>query len=861
MAERKVTINIIGDASKAVAAFDKAGVSVSGFDSKLGSVAKIAGGFVIGAAMTQLPGLMSSAAKEAVSLEQNAKKAALVFGDSLPTVSQWADESAAAMGLTDDQATTLATNMADLLIPMGMSREEAAKMSTETIGLAGALSEWSGGTKTAAEVSEILTSAMLGETDGLKALGISISAADIQARLAANGQDKLTGAALQQATALATQQLVMEKSVDAQTAFANGADTTARKQAEATAAMAEAKEQLSTALLPAVTAMTTAFAAFAILLSGTVVPAIIAIVGAFGPVIGFIQDNLTPALILLGTAFTTLAVVGIPLLITAIQAKIVALYNMAAAWVVANASMLPIIAVVLAIGVAIAALAYAWENNFLGIQDITKQFFDWIMPYITTALATIQTVWNTVLPYIQLVTETVFAAIQTYVTTYIAVVQAVIETTLGVIQTVWNTVFPVLQAVVETVFPIIATAVTTYIGIVQAVIETALGVVTTVWNTVFPAIQTVTENVMTGIQSAVTTGMLIVDTISTGLSTISGLFNDVLVPVQGVVSDVFSTIASTVETLWNSGAVLSIATGLGTIKGLFTGIYDTMRAFGSSMVQGLIDGANALIGPLEAVWGVISAIADKIITAKNLISSPSRLMHKRGEQLMQGLINGVGSMMPTYLALAGDVAGVLPGSVGAAGGNPFPMPGGGGMAPGVGGGGASGGSGIGGSGGGAAGGSGIGGSCPPGTIRAEDGSCVPLSFYECPPGHIKAEDGSCVPLSFYGGGGAPGGSGIGGSCPAGTIRAEDGSCVPLSFYECPPGHVRAEDGSCVPLSFYNNLGSYNGGSNGMAGGGSMGQNSNIVGGKGVNVYVTLDSEPIAATVSRRVMPAPSIVGW
>ena len=125
---------------------------------------------------------------------------------------------------------------------MGMSQAEAAKMSSEVIGLSGALSAWSGGQKSAADVAEILQGAMLGETDALKGLGISISAADIQQQLLINGTDKLTGSALEQAQALAVQQLIMAKSTDAQKAFGDGVQSTNEKMATQNAKFRELKE-------------------------------------------------------------------------------------------------------------------------------------------------------------------------------------------------------------------------------------------------------------------------------------------------------------------------------------------------------------------------------------------------------------------------------------------------------------------------------------------------------------------------------------------------------------------------------------------------------------------------------------------
>lgn len=242
---------------KAASSADKA---AGGFGSALGGVAKIAGGFVLAKGLLEVPGALMSASDRARDLELQMKKATTVFGDQMPIVQEWASKNAAAMGMSKAQVTNLAAGLQDLLVPMGFTREEATKLSTKTLGLAGALSEWSGGAKSASEVSDILTKAYLGETDGLKALGISISAADVAQRLHEKGQDKLTGAALQQAQALAIQEMAFEKSTDAQTAFANGAGSAARKQAEMKAKIEELKDSLATNLAPAIALVTTKLA-------------------------------------------------------------------------------------------------------------------------------------------------------------------------------------------------------------------------------------------------------------------------------------------------------------------------------------------------------------------------------------------------------------------------------------------------------------------------------------------------------------------------------------------------------------------------------------------------------------------------
>lgn len=181
------------------------------------------------------------------------RKTTTVFEGNADDVRKWADRNNETFGLTEANLAGVAANFGDLLKPMGFTSDQAASMSTDVIGLAGALSEWTGGTRSAAEVSEILASAMLGERDALKGLGINISEADVSARLAAKGQDKLTGAALEQAKAIATQELIFEKSQDAQKAFADGGNEALRSQNKLKAGLNDAKERLAAGLTPALT--------------------------------------------------------------------------------------------------------------------------------------------------------------------------------------------------------------------------------------------------------------------------------------------------------------------------------------------------------------------------------------------------------------------------------------------------------------------------------------------------------------------------------------------------------------------------------------------------------------------------------
>lgn len=236
----------VSDADGVVNKF-KAGAK-AGFEAVKANAGLLAAG--AGAALLKYGGAIVDAG---VQMEALKAKSKTVFGDTLGEVQKWADANAAAMGLTATEAVNAAASMSDLLIPMGFTKEAAADNSLALLDLGGALSAWSGGQRTATEVSQIFTKAMLGEREELKSLGISISEADVQTKLAEKGQKALTGAALAQAKAIATQELIYAKSTDAQRAWTDGSMDGVKAANESKASFTRLQEVLNESLYPALT--------------------------------------------------------------------------------------------------------------------------------------------------------------------------------------------------------------------------------------------------------------------------------------------------------------------------------------------------------------------------------------------------------------------------------------------------------------------------------------------------------------------------------------------------------------------------------------------------------------------------------
>lgn len=184
-------------------------------------------------------------------IEQVQKKASVVFWEYIWDVQKVATETAKSMWLSQQEYLKSAAWLQDLLIPMGFAREEATKLTTDTMALSWALSEWSNWQYTAAEASEILAKAFLWETEQLKSMWIAISTWSDEFKALRNEIMETTWVTWEQAQALAIQRLILEKSTDAQNAFKEWSWSLARQQAELSASIKDARDSIAQALVPA----------------------------------------------------------------------------------------------------------------------------------------------------------------------------------------------------------------------------------------------------------------------------------------------------------------------------------------------------------------------------------------------------------------------------------------------------------------------------------------------------------------------------------------------------------------------------------------------------------------------------------
>lgn len=183
-------------------------------------------------------------------LELMGQRVDTIFAEYSTGVNEWAETVDTAMGTSSQRVAGMAANVGDLLIPLGATREEAAQLSQRAVELASSIDLWSTATQSTEEATERLTKGMLGETDGLLALGINIKAATIDTYLLETGQADLEGQALALARANAVLEIATQQSGDAIAFAGSDAAETQLKVREMQERWTSLKDDLSEELLP-----------------------------------------------------------------------------------------------------------------------------------------------------------------------------------------------------------------------------------------------------------------------------------------------------------------------------------------------------------------------------------------------------------------------------------------------------------------------------------------------------------------------------------------------------------------------------------------------------------------------------------
>lgn len=183
---------------------------------------------------------------DASTAEQSVGGVQAVFKEYADEVEADARRAAEGLGLSATAYRELVTVSGALLKNKGL-KDFATQADTLVRVGADLAAQFGGSTR---EAVEALNAALRGESDPIERYAISLNETAVNAELAAKGQDKLKGAALEQAKTQARLALIQKQSADAQGAFARESETLAGRTARLSAEWANMRVELGEKFLP-----------------------------------------------------------------------------------------------------------------------------------------------------------------------------------------------------------------------------------------------------------------------------------------------------------------------------------------------------------------------------------------------------------------------------------------------------------------------------------------------------------------------------------------------------------------------------------------------------------------------------------
>ena len=185
-----------------------------------------------------------------VDAEETNSKFNTVFKDLAKSSSEAVTDLVNNYGLASTESKKLLSSTGDLLSGFGFSQAAALKLSSSVQKLSVDVASFQNLQGGAARASEIVTKALLGETEGLVALGVKLSAKAVESRIATNASQGLTFATNNQAKAQATLDLIMEQSANSIGDYARTSDSTANQLRKFDNTIIDLKEAIGKGLEP-----------------------------------------------------------------------------------------------------------------------------------------------------------------------------------------------------------------------------------------------------------------------------------------------------------------------------------------------------------------------------------------------------------------------------------------------------------------------------------------------------------------------------------------------------------------------------------------------------------------------------------
>jgi hypothetical protein len=265
MADRTLTVKIVGDARSLEREFKKADRSATAFGSRMERANKklqggilggiggrglaIGGGSLLGGAA--LSSGFQNAINDASALEEQMSRTRVVFEDSADTMLEWSRTSATALGLARSEALAAAAGIAGIAQTSGLTEAASAKMGRQIVQLAADMASFNDEDPT--EMLERLRSGLVGEAEPLRRFQVLLSEARVQTEAYASGIARAGSKLTEGQKVQARFNIIMRDTVKQQGDFARTSENFANQQRRLTAEFRNLSAEIGGVTLPVVT--------------------------------------------------------------------------------------------------------------------------------------------------------------------------------------------------------------------------------------------------------------------------------------------------------------------------------------------------------------------------------------------------------------------------------------------------------------------------------------------------------------------------------------------------------------------------------------------------------------------------------
>lgn len=362
---REYVLKIIADVKDAIKGVDDVSTKTTTMKDKMVGIGKAAAAGLATAAVVKFGTDSLQAAADADDAMDAVSSA---FGNGSKAIVDFSKTAADKMGLSAQDYQTMAAETGRILTGFGIDNTTAANQTNTLAMRAADMAAIVGGSTE--DAMGAIGKAMQGQTKGLKQYGISISNAEVEARAMGEGYVDASGKVTDAGKAIATQELILEKTAKYQGEFAKNSGDLGSQQEILKAKFENLQTTIGTALLPVV----------------------LKLFDVIKPLINFISNNISWIAPLAGAILAVAAAVKI--------------WNVAQ--LLLNSTLLanPIFQVVAAITALVAGLIWAY-NNVGWFKDAVDAMaagvvaaFNWIKDTVATVFNWIKDNWPLLLAII-----------------------------------------------------------------------------------------------------------------------------------------------------------------------------------------------------------------------------------------------------------------------------------------------------------------------------------------------------------------------------------------------------------------------------------------------------------------------------